>query len=151
MQVATACRACLCSLLQLLSTLQRGPDALATPRLGGLTSAGDFGRALQCCPSFSIAQVLTQLAHVLRALAALQALQRADQIEYAEGKVTRDYFLPIVADAGELHDSSWPTACQPCLMHCARQVSGVQQRTVIKGMLTSLALDSYRLSCADWE
>lgn len=29
----------------------------------------------------------------------LQALQRADQIEYAEGKVTRDYFLPIVADA----------------------------------------------------
>lgn len=27
------------------------------------------------------------------------ALQRADQIEYAEGKVTRDYFLPIVADA----------------------------------------------------
>lgn len=32
---------------------------------------------------------------------ALQALQRADQIEYAEGKVTRDYFLPIVADAGE--------------------------------------------------
>jgi len=32
----------------------------------------------------------------------VQALQRADQIEYAEGKVTRDYFLPIVADAGEL-------------------------------------------------
>lgn len=28
-----------------------------------------------------------------------KALQRADQIEYAEGKVTRDYFLPIVADA----------------------------------------------------
>ncbi|PSC74855.1 Isocitrate lyase [Micractinium conductrix] len=27
------------------------------------------------------------------------ALQRMDQIEYAEGKVTRDYFLPIVADA----------------------------------------------------
>ncbi|KAL4856745.1 Isocitrate lyase [Chlorella vulgaris] len=27
------------------------------------------------------------------------ALQRADQIEFAEGKVTRDYFLPIVADA----------------------------------------------------
>jgi hypothetical protein len=55
-----------------------------------------------------------------------------------------------VADAGELHDS-WPAACQPCLMHCARQVSGVQQRTVIKGMLTSLPLDSCRLSCADWE
>lgn len=35
-------------------------------------------------------------------LAFLQALQRADQIEYAEGKVTKDYFLPIVADAGEL-------------------------------------------------
>ena len=32
----------------------------------------------------------------------LQALQRMDQIEYAEGKVTRDYFLPIVADAGAL-------------------------------------------------
>jgi hypothetical protein len=29
-------------------------------------------------------------------------LQRADQIEFAEGKVSRDYFLPIVADAGEM-------------------------------------------------
>lgn len=28
-----------------------------------------------------------------------QALQRADQIEHAEGKVTRDWFVPIVADA----------------------------------------------------
>jgi len=27
------------------------------------------------------------------------ALRRADQIEHAEGKVTRDYFLPIIADA----------------------------------------------------
>ena len=38
----------------------------------------------------------------------LQALQRADQIEYAEGKVTRDYFLPIVADAG---------GCCACTQH----------------------------------
>lgn len=29
----------------------------------------------------------------------LQALRRADQIEHAEGKVTRDYLVPIVADA----------------------------------------------------
>lgn len=28
-----------------------------------------------------------------------QALQRADQIEYSEGKVTRDWFAPIIADA----------------------------------------------------
>ena len=29
----------------------------------------------------------------------LQALRRADQIETAEGKVTRDWYAPIVADA----------------------------------------------------
>ena len=28
-----------------------------------------------------------------------QALRRADQIEVAEGKVTRDWYAPIVADA----------------------------------------------------
>src|SRR5262249_30257630 len=28
-----------------------------------------------------------------------QALQRADQIEHAEGKVTRNWFAPIIADA----------------------------------------------------
>ena len=37
--------------------------------------------------------------------ARVQALQRADQIEFAEGGATRDYYLPIVADAGEL--GSW--------------------------------------------
>ena len=29
----------------------------------------------------------------------MQALRRADQIEFAEGKVTKDYYVPIVADA----------------------------------------------------
>jgi hypothetical protein len=48
----------------------------------------------------------------------LQALRRADQIEYAEGKVTRDYFLPIVADAGEwAQPAATESACsQPLLL-----------------------------------
>ncbi len=53
-------------------------------------SAGQMYPDQSLYPSDSVPQVVRRIN---------RALQRADQIESVEGKVTRDWFLPIVADA----------------------------------------------------
>ena len=61
-------------------------------RWGGITTLAS--------PVLLVAVLATALmTYSLPALLGSQALRRADQIEFAEGKVTKDYYVPIVADA----------------------------------------------------
>jgi isocitrate lyase len=62
----------------------------------------------------------------------LQALRRADQIEVAEGKVTRDWYAPIVADAeagfgGPLNAYEMMKVClHPCKQRAYQHSSAVR-------------------------
>src|SRR5689334_11535990 len=53
-------------------------------------SAGQMYPDQSLYPADSVPAVVRRINH---------ALQRADQIEHAEGKVSRDWFVPLVADA----------------------------------------------------
>jgi len=64
--------------------------------LSGWQVAADANMAGEMYPDQSLYPV-NSVPQVVRRIN--NALQRADQIEYAEGNVTRDYFAPIVADA----------------------------------------------------
>lgn len=64
--------------------------------LSGWQVAADANMAGEMYPDQSLYPV-NSVPQVVRRIN--NALQRADQIEYSEGNVTRDYFMPIVADA----------------------------------------------------
>jgi len=64
--------------------------------LSGWQVAADANMAGEMYPDQSLYPV-NSVPQVVRRIN--NALQRADQIEYSEGNVTRDYFAPIVADA----------------------------------------------------
>jgi isocitrate lyase len=64
--------------------------------LSGWQVAADANLAGQMYPDQSL-YPSNSVPHVVKRIN--QALQRADQIEHAEGKVERDWFVPIVADA----------------------------------------------------
>jgi isocitrate lyase len=64
--------------------------------VSGWQVAGDNNLAGETYPDQSLYPATSVPAMVRRLN---KALQRADQIEVAEGKVTRDWFVPIVADA----------------------------------------------------
>ena len=64
--------------------------------LSGWQVAADANDAAQTYPDQSLYPV-DSVPNVVRRIN--RALQRADQIEHSEGRVTRDWFVPIVADA----------------------------------------------------
>jgi isocitrate lyase len=76
--------------------VQMAKAGLKAIYLSGWQVAGDSNVAAQTYPDQSLypANSGPELARRIN-----NALRRADQIEHSEGKVTRDYFLPIVADA----------------------------------------------------
>lgn len=76
--------------------VQMAKAGLKAIYLSGWQVAGDSNVASQTYPDQSLypANSGPELAKRIN-----NALRRADQIEYAEGNVQRDYFLPIVADA----------------------------------------------------
>jgi len=76
--------------------IQMAKAGLKAIYLSGWQVAGDANTAGQVYPDQSLypANAGPELARKIN-----NALRRADQIEHSEGKVTRDYFLPIVADA----------------------------------------------------
>lgn len=76
--------------------VQMAKAGLKAIYLSGWQVAGDSNNAAQTYPDQSLypASSGPELAKRIN-----NALMRADQIEYAEGDVKRDYFLPIVADA----------------------------------------------------
>lgn len=76
--------------------VQMAKAGLKAIYLSGWQVAGDSNVASQTYPDQSLypANSGPELARRIN-----NALMRADQIEYAEGDVKRDYFLPIIADA----------------------------------------------------
>jgi isocitrate/methylisocitrate lyase len=76
--------------------VQMAKAGLKAIYLSGWQVAGDSNVASQTYPDQSLypANSGPELAKRIN-----NALRRADQIEYAEGDVKRDYFLPIIADA----------------------------------------------------
>ncbi|MEJ8778792.1 isocitrate lyase [Pseudogracilibacillus sp. ICA-222130] len=64
--------------------------------LSGWQVAADANQAGEMYPDQSLYPV-NSVPQVVRRIN--NALQRADQVEYSEGNVTKDYFAPIVADA----------------------------------------------------
>ena len=76
--------------------VQMAKAGLKAIYLSGWQVAGDSNNAAQTYPDQSLypASSGPELAKRIN-----NALMRADQIEFSEGKVERDYFLPIVADA----------------------------------------------------
>ncbi len=76
--------------------VQMAKAGLKAIYLSGWQVAGDSNIAAQTYPDQSLypANSGPELARRIN-----NALRRADQIEFAEGDVKRDYFLPIVADA----------------------------------------------------
>jgi isocitrate/methylisocitrate lyase len=76
--------------------VQMAKAGLRAIYLSGWQVAGDSNVASQTYPDQSLypANSGPELAKRIN-----NALRRADQIEYAEGDVKRDYFLPIIADA----------------------------------------------------
>lgn len=76
--------------------VQMAKAGLKAIYLSGWQVAGDSNVAAQTYPDQSLypANSGPELARRIN-----NAFRRADQIEYSEGRVTRDYFLPIVADA----------------------------------------------------
>ncbi|MCP5432029.1 MAG: isocitrate lyase [Alphaproteobacteria bacterium] len=76
--------------------MQMARAGLKAIYLSGWQVAGDANTAGQVYPDQSLypANSGPELARRIN-----RALQRADQIEFSEGKVQRDWFLPIVADA----------------------------------------------------
>ncbi|NWG70973.1 MAG: isocitrate lyase [Parvularculaceae bacterium] len=76
--------------------VQMAKAGLKAIYLSGWQVAGDSNVAAQTYPDQSLypANSGPELARRIN-----NAFRRADQIEFSEGKVTRDYFLPIVADA----------------------------------------------------
>jgi len=76
--------------------VQMAKAGLKAIYLSGWQVAGDSNVSAQTYPDQSLypANSGPELAKRIN-----NALRRADQIEYAEGDVKRDYFLPIVADA----------------------------------------------------
>ena len=76
--------------------VQMAKAGLKAIYLSGWQVAGDANNAAQTYPDQSLypASSGPDLAKRIN-----NALRRADQIEFSEGKVERDYFLPIVADA----------------------------------------------------
>ena len=76
--------------------VQMAKAGLKAIYLSGWQVAGDSNAAAQTYPDQSLypANSGPELARRIN-----NAFVRADQIEHSEGKVTRDYFLPIVADA----------------------------------------------------
>ncbi|GAB4821621.1 hypothetical protein N2152v2_008667 [Parachlorella kessleri] len=64
--------------------------------LSGWQVAADANTAAQTYPDQSLYPV-NSVPQVVKRIN--NALRRADQIEFAEGKVTKDYYVPIVADA----------------------------------------------------
>ncbi|MBY0423176.1 MAG: isocitrate lyase [Parvularculaceae bacterium] len=76
--------------------VQMAKAGLKAIYLSGWQVAGDANAAAQTYPDQSLypANSGPELARRIN-----NAFVRADQIEHSEGKVTRDYFLPIVADA----------------------------------------------------
>ncbi|NOX94374.1 MAG: isocitrate lyase, partial [Alphaproteobacteria bacterium] len=76
--------------------VQMAKAGLKAIYLSGWQVAGDSNVAAQTYPDQSLypANSGPELAKRIN-----NALRRADQIEFAEGDVKRDYFLPIVADA----------------------------------------------------
>jgi len=76
--------------------VQQAKAGLQAIYLSGWQVAADANSAGQMYPDQSLYPV-DSVPNVVRRIN--QALQRADQIEHAEGKVTRDWFVPIMADA----------------------------------------------------
>ncbi|MEQ1930113.1 MAG: isocitrate lyase [Parvularculaceae bacterium] len=76
--------------------VQMAKAGLKAIYLSGWQVAGDSNVSAQTYPDQSLypANSGPELARRIN-----NAFRRADQIEYSEGKVARDYFLPIVADA----------------------------------------------------
>ncbi len=76
--------------------VQMAKAGLKAIYLSGWQVAGDSNAAAQTYPDQSLypANSGPELARRIN-----NAFVRADQIEHSEGKITRDYFLPIVADA----------------------------------------------------
>ncbi|HBK92367.1 MAG TPA: isocitrate lyase, partial [Parvularcula sp.] len=76
--------------------VQMAKAGLKAIYLSGWQVAGDANTAGQVYPDQSLypANAGPELAKRIN-----NAFRRADQIEHSEGKVKRDYFLPIVADA----------------------------------------------------
>ena len=76
--------------------IQMAKAGLKAIYLSGWQVAGDSNVAGQVYPDQSLypANSGPELAKRIN-----NALRRADQVEFSEGNVTRDYFLPIVADA----------------------------------------------------
>jgi isocitrate lyase len=76
--------------------VQMAKAGLKAIYLSGWQVAGDSNVAAQTYPDQSLypANSGPELARRIN-----NAFRRADQIEFSEGKVARDYFLPIVADA----------------------------------------------------
>jgi len=76
--------------------VQMAKAGLKAIYLSGWQVAGDANQAGETYPDQSLYPANSGPALAERIN---NALRRADQIEYAEGNVERDYFLPIVADA----------------------------------------------------
>jgi len=76
--------------------VQHAKAGLKAIYLSGWQVAAANNTALQTYPDQSLYPV-NSVPQVVRGIN--NAFRRADQIEHAEGKVTTDYFLPIVADA----------------------------------------------------
>lgn len=80
----------------LLQAVQMAKAGLKAIYLSGWQVAAESNTAFATYPDQSLYPVNSVPTLVKRIN---NALRRADQIEHAEGKVTRDYFLPIIADA----------------------------------------------------
>ena len=76
--------------------VQHAKAGLKAIYLSGWQVAASNNSALQTYPDQSLYPV-DSVPKVVKGIN--NAFRRADQIEYSEGKVTTDYFLPIVADA----------------------------------------------------
>ncbi|MFC7442743.1 isocitrate lyase [Laceyella putida] len=76
--------------------MQQVKAGLKAIYLSGWQVAADANLAGQMYPDQSLYPA-NSVPHVVKRIN--QALQRADQIEWAEGKAERDWFVPIVADA----------------------------------------------------
>ena len=76
--------------------VQHAKAGLKAIYLSGWQVAAANNTALQTYPDQSLYPV-NSVPQVVRGIN--NAFRRADQIEYAEGNVTTDYFLPIIADA----------------------------------------------------
>ncbi len=76
--------------------VQHAKAGLKAIYLSGWQVAAANNTALQTYPDQSLYPV-NSVPQVVRGIN--NAFRRADQIEYSEGKVTTDYFLPIIADA----------------------------------------------------